>query len=76
MPMIERDFWNGDDPRFEAWFDEAINNITDADHEEFLYMFKEANREFCKGKDDATIQDTDSYKEFVDDQLVEEYESL
>ena len=25
----------GDDPRFDAWFDEAINNITDADHKNF-----------------------------------------
>tara|TARA_B110000503_G_scaffold85766_2_gene130600 strand:+ start:215 stop:520 length:306 start_codon:yes stop_codon:yes gene_type:complete len=65
----------GDDPRFDAWLDEAINNITDADHKNFLYMFRNCMPHFTENKDDETIKDTDWYREFVDDQLVEEYES-
>jgi hypothetical protein len=76
MPMIEWDYWNGDDPKYDAWYDERINNLSDADHEEFLQMFKEMNPDFCEDKGDITIQDTEWYKEFVDDMLIEEYESL
>ena len=36
MPMIERDFWNGDDEKWDAFCDEALNNLTDKDHKEFL----------------------------------------
>lgn len=76
MPMIERDFWNGDDPKYDAWYDYRINNLSDADHKEFLEMFKDMFPDFCEDKDDVTIKDSEWYIEFVDDMLVEEYESL
>ena len=76
MPMIERDFWNGDDPKFDAWFDERRNNLSEFDHKEFLQVFKEMNPDYCEDKDDVTIKDSEWYIEFVDDMLIEEYESL
>ena len=76
--MINRDFWNADDPKFDAWFDEERNNLSKADHKEFVEMFKTNSPDFCSQclNKNIDIEDTSEYKEFVDDQLVEEYESL
>ena len=78
MPMINRDFWNGDDPKFDAWFDERRNNLSEFDHKEFLQMFKDQQPDFCEECLECynPIEDTEWYKEFVDDMLVEEYEDL
>tara|TARA_R110002153_G_scaffold258146_1_gene417497 strand:- start:17 stop:256 length:240 start_codon:yes stop_codon:yes gene_type:complete len=78
MPIIQRDFWNGDDPKWDYWYDNAINNMTRDDHEEILFRFKQFDPEFCERCTllKVDIKDTNDYREFLDDQLAIEYESL
>jgi hypothetical protein len=76
MTTIKRDFWNGDDPRWDAFCEEALNNLTDKDHKEFLQIFKKMNPDFCEDKDDVTIQDTGWYQDHVVDMILEWYEDL
>jgi len=78
MPIIQRDFWNGDDPKWDYWYDNAINNMTCKDHEEILFKFKRFYPEFYERciLEGVYIQDTDDYREFLDNQLAIEYESL
>lgn len=76
MPRIERDFWDGDDEKWDSFCEEALNNLTHKDHKEFLQIFKEINPDFCEDRDDVTIQGTEWYQDHVVDMILEEYESL